>query len=201
MAALCAVVSTASAQLEKGKLLIGGSIGHFTMKNKGDYEKWKFKTQIIAPTIGYFINDHLAIGTTLRISHSKNTNQYYVTQQTNYEISPFVRYYVDISTDFKFFGEFAVAAGNGKIKGVNILDGVPYPNISKTKNYGAYLAPGLAFLPAKRWSVNLQFNLLNYQRNQVKNNYNPGSQTAVWTNNFNFGFNTIGPSIGVNFHL
>ncbi len=201
MAALCAVVSTASAQLEKGKLLIGGNIGHSTMKYNLGNANWKLKRQTIAPTIGYFINDHLAIGTTLRISHSKNTEQYYVTQQTNYDLLPFVRYYVNISTDFKFFGEFGVAAGNGKIKGINFSEGAPYPYISKTKNYGAYLAPGLAFLPAKRWSVNLQFNLLNYQRNQVKNSYNTENQTAVWTNSFNFGFSTISPSIGVNFHL
>lgn len=205
MAALCAVGSAASAQLEKGRLMIGGNVGYSRnsyegYSNTSSFSSNNFKSNAfaISPTAGYFINDNLAIGTNLSYTNRKTNSTSYFRKESLYGVNPFIRYYLNISPDFKFFAEFMMGASVGKSDEVS--NGFIYKN--KRKEYSAALAPGLAFLPAKKWSVDLRFDLINYTNSQVKNtNPDAESNRYVGSNYFNFGLSTIRPSIGVNYHL
>ncbi|MBB2150704.1 outer membrane beta-barrel protein [Pedobacter gandavensis] len=204
MAALCAVSIAASAQLEKGRLMVGGNVGYSRNSNEGpsnaaiSTNTFKSNAFAISPTAGYFINDNLAIGTNISYTNRKSNSTSYFRKESLYGVNPFIRYYLNISSDFKFFAEFMMGASLGKSDEVS--NGFIYKN--KRKEYSAALAPGLAFLPAKKWSVDLRFNLINYTNSQVKST-NPDAENNryVGSNYFNFGLNTISPSIGVNYHL
>ncbi len=200
MAVLCAAASTASAQLEKGKILIGGSAGTYNSKSSyDDYADSKSRGITIAPMIGYFVSDNLVIGTALRYAFHKNRFSYdSKAEETNYIISPFARYYLSISPSFKFFGDFSVGIGKIETKTYNPFDDSSY-RLTKENTYGTSLAPGLTFLPAKRWSVDLRFTLFNYSRNE-KTHEIPNTNYYK-TNQFSFGLTTMNPTIGVNFHL
>ncbi|MCX2451974.1 outer membrane beta-barrel protein [Pedobacter sp. PLR] len=201
MAALCAVGTAATAQLEKGRLMIGGNVGYFRSNQESQFYNHKLKSLSISPTAGYFIKDNLAIGTSLRYYSNKINASNYIQKQSSYALIPFIRYYLNISSEFSFFAEFALAAGIGNSEEFALHEPY-YRKESKYKEYGAALAPGLAFLPAKRWSVNLRFNLLDYSNTQVKDlSDDAENKHYVGSNQFNFGFNTIRPSIGVNYHL
>lgn len=199
MAVLCAVGTAATAQLEKGKVMVGGNVTYIK-QNYRNGQELEMTSNSISPTAGLFLKDNLVIGTSLRYGYAKTRDLSNFEKQTNYAFIPFVRYYLNITTDFKFFTEFTVTAGMGRSKGLNNYDNQHFKK--KTQEFGAGIAPGLAFLPAKRWSVDLRFSLLDYTNTRVKNT-DPNAQNTkyVGSDNFNFGLNTLRPSVGVHYHL
>lgn len=198
MAVLCAVASTASAQLEKGKILMGGSAGFGIRENPGSSSFSKSRYHNISPMVGYFVSDNLVVGAAFNYGFSKEKS--YETKNTNYGISPFARYYLNISPSFKFFGELRAGIGKEKYTSSDSNDRIT--TLIRSNNYSAAVAPGLTFLPAKRWSVDLRFSLLNFNRNERKDD-SPNSENTNHrvTNQFSFGLTTVNPMIGVNFHL
>lgn len=199
MAVLCAIGTAATAQLEKGKVMIGGNVSYYKDISRNGLEP-EMSSNSISPTAGLFLKDNLAIGTSIRYVRSFSGDLGNFERQTNYALIPFVRYYLNITTDFKFFTEFMVIAGMGRSKGLRSYDNQRFKR--KTQEFGAAIAPGLAFLPAKRWSVDLRFNLLDYTNSRVKNTSPYAERTRyVKSDNFNFGLNTSNPSVGVHYHL
>ncbi len=106
------ICSNVSAQTSKGKFLLGGltyvggggfdatSIGYTTTKSKddsgdGDYKGKEFSFNL-APKLGYFVIDNLALGLdfTLVSSFNKTTNTDFKYNSTLFTAGPFVRYYI-----------------------------------------------------------------------------------------------------------
>ena len=200
MAVLCAVGTAATAQLEKGKLMIGGNVGlHSYVTENGIYGATRTNGFSISPRASYFIKENLVIGTSISYGFNKRKGIDYDQEQSVYALNPFARYYLNITDHFKFFGEFMLSAGGG-----NTLTYQHWGIVNKSQNkyYSASIAPGLAFLPAKKWSIDLRFGLLDYTNQQVKDD-SPDAENKdyVGSSQFNFGLNTIRPSIGINFHL
>jgi opacity protein-like surface antigen len=151
----------------------------------------------------------LAIGLAIGANHSKMTSTsfdtFYNTQNTtvnktrSYDISPLLRYYVDINEKFKIFGQFNAGIGFGKSSQLSSNPGGFDANV-KTTTYSASIKPGIAIFPSKKIAIELGFTLFSYAKSD---NNASGTQLAYnyKMENFNFGFNSFTPNLGVNFHF
>lgn len=197
----------AQAQTEKGDFLLGGSVTYFTQKNGTQPRSNNFG---ITPKFGYFINKNFALGAQLLYNYNKRDgflilDEYYTgnllqggDNSQSYGISPFTRYYVDLSDHFKFFGELALSVATGKSKNVDENGKSTITNYHFNK-YGAGISPGLAFFPTKKWAVEFAFPLLTYTKQTYSKIASPNSVRN--NDNFGFGLNTFSPAIGVNYHF
>lgn len=212
MVALCATAFAANAQTEKGKSLIGGSFNFFTANAEQGTSTLKQNEFSIGPNYGYFVSKNLAIGLNVSYRYSKNSTAYtqltavngsyintIITQtqkQNTTNIGPFIRYYVDITEKFKFFGQFNASVGFGKAE--NIITNIT-PSINKSTAYSANITPSFAFFPTKKIAVELGFGLLSYFNSTSK--YEVATAEKSKNEGFKFGFDAVNPTVGVNFHF
>ena len=208
MVALSAVTFTVHAQTEKGNKILGGSLSFLTVNTKLTNANTKQNEFSIGPKFGYFIGRNVAVGLDASYSLSKSSSSYIATtaangnydenlvtqsaKNQNTNLGAFVRYYVDITERFKFFGQFNANVGFGKIEQTNAI---PTDNT----NYNASISPSIAFFPTQKLAIELGFGLISYQYNKIK--YKDRNADSYNMNVFNFGFRSFNPSLGVNFHF
>ncbi|SHG09916.1 outer membrane beta-barrel protein [Pedobacter caeni] len=210
--ALSIFTLASNAQTEKGNFLIGGSIGYSTAKSSAGSSSQSHRSTAytISPKIGYFIDNNFAIGTKLQYSANKsnysNRNYqngipgewtYNVDRTDSYGISPFVRYYVNITDILKFYGEFEMSFETGKSKSKN--DKGEMITKDKFNNYRPAISPGLVLFPSKKWAIEFSFPLVSYEKRTFSRI--SGQEEKASTNSFNFGLNTFAPKLGLNYHF
>lgn len=210
--ALSAFTLTSIAQTEKGTFLLGGSISYAskTSKTESRSDRSKNHAYTISPKMGYFIENNFAIGTKLRFSRQKNrysANAFQNgsgqlvsqgTETNSYGISPFARYYVNITEQLKFYGEFEMSFEKAKSKMLNPGGEFLIPDYKYTI-YRPALSPGLVLFPSKKWAIEFSFPLFSFESRDYSNASNGGQKTN--TNAFNFGLSTFNPQIGINYHF
>jgi hypothetical protein len=210
MGVLCAIAFTANAQTEKGKKLFGGSFNLLTANADQGSNTLKQNEFSIGPKFGYFFGKNLAIGIDVNYSYVKVDTTYptliavngsytystaiATTKNRSSNIGPFIRYYVDITEKYKFFGQFNANIGFGKSEQSNVA-----PSEAKITAYGASVSPSFAFFPTKKIAVELGFGLLSYTNSTSK--YEVASVEKSKTEGFRFGFDAVNPTVGVNFHF
>ena len=211
LAMLSAFALAANAQTEKGKIIVGGSIGYSNNKNNRDTFDSKQTGFTLLPSAGYFIEDNLALG--LGIGYSgvtvtSNDKSKFLLRQKNktdyFMVSPFIRHYVNISDQFKFFSQLSVPMQWGNVKNevssgnptVSYVPGSSY----KTTSIGVSIAPGLAYFPTKRIGIQLSVDGLAYFWNKSENKTN-SFNNDVKSNSFNLGTDFFAPKIGIQFYL
>lgn len=211
LAMLSAFALAANAQTEKGKTIVGGTIGYSNDKNNNDHVDSKQTTFTLLPSIGYFIKDNLALG--LGIGYSSVTantsekSEFLMNQKNktdNFIVSPFIRHYVNISDQFKFFSQLSVPMRWGNVKtevgsgnpAVNYVPGSSY----KTSSIGVSIAPGLAYFPTRRIGIQLSVDGLSYFWNKAEHK-NQSPESVSKSNEFNFGTDFFAPKIGIQFHF
>lgn len=223
MAALCAIGFSASAQTEKGKSFINGSIGYTSDKasqasagTPNVATDQKSKSFNIMPQFGYFVADNFAIGlgigyvqnkTTLNGINTVSSYVYYSTQtakQHIFSIQPFARKYVNVADKFKFFGQLSAGIGFGKGENNSVYYSNPTlvatsEDSYKLTSYNASLSPGFAFFPSKKWAIEFSFPLLSYTKTKPKDQSSGFSMPSSET--FSFATDSFNPSIGFNFHF
>ncbi len=194
MVAIAGLAFTTQAQTEKGNVMLGGNLGFNSSKvdgaNKSDVN---FS---VVPTVGYFISDNIAIGTGVGYNYDKKVSNKNLNQ--SFEVSPFGRYYVGLSDQFKFFGQLSVPMAFGNNKLVDDQGEVADDKYESTTNIGVNLAPGLAFYPTKKIGIELSVNGLGY------NHYTAEAELTgnkVKSNAFGFNADTFAPKLGVMFHF
>jgi len=193
LVAVAGLVYGANAQTEKGKIMLGGSLGFNSTKVEG-----AAKSDVsfsIVPNVGYFISDNFAIGTGVGYTSNKEVSDNNLNQA--FKVAPFGRYYVNLSDQFKFFGQLAVPMefGNNKFVDNNGDTGV---KLAKTTDIGVNLAPGFAFFPTKKIGIEVSVNGLGYNNRKVTNEIT-GNETTV--NSFGLEASTLAPKLGVQFHF
>ena len=216
MAILCAIALTSNAQTEKGQNLIGGAIGFSSNKetqpantNGSNNRTTSFS---ISPRYGHFFAKNLAIGIVAGYINNKTTYDY--TQTTantvlsqdyikthEFNVGPYLRYYVDIVDKFKFYGQFNASIGFGKGNNTYSPINVQLSTIdTKLNSYNVGITPGFAFFPAKRWAIEFSFPLVAYNKQTTK--YQVSNSELKYTSEaFSSGISSFNPSIGLNFHF
>jgi hypothetical protein len=194
MVAIAGLALTTQAQTEKGNVMLGGNVGFNTSKAEG-----AAKSDVnfsIVPTVGYFVSDNIAIGTGVGYTYDKSVSNNNLNQA--FEVSPFGRYYVGLSDQFKFFGQLAVPMAFGNNKLVSDEGDVADDKYASTTNIGVNLAPGLAFYPTKKIGIELSVNGLGYNHYEVKDELTGNKAKG---NSFGFNADTFAPKLGVMFHF
>jgi hypothetical protein len=176
-------VLTSQAQINKGSVLLGGSIGY----NKGKSATWqqdiKIKTFIFSPAVGVAVKENLVVGA--RIDYLKQTQNsqndaYYTNKQAietkNYGGGLFVRGYVPVINRLYVFGEGT--ASYTVLRETNTqTSNYNDKQVRKTKGYstGLSFTPGVSFAVTKKFQIEGGFNsLFNVSYLKSKTNYTTG---------------------------
>ncbi len=94
---LLITVTNLSAQIQKGTVLIGGTVGFNNVSEDGD----GITTINFSPIVGFFLSDRLAIGGSLDFNLIADDGD----NTTSFGLTPFVRYYFNDSGPARFFGQ------------------------------------------------------------------------------------------------
>lgn len=166
---VCAFMVTTRAQISKGAVWVGGSIGYSQSKNDfkdpivQDYKTSSFN---VSPAIGFVVKDNLVVGFRLTYGHDKTKNNSSISEsKTNsYGGGIFVRKYIPIISRLYLFGEASAAytASKGDETWKEYVNG-SYVNVKKTtKGLGTNLnvTPGLAVAITKKFQLETSLNSL-----------------------------------------
>lgn len=190
VAVLAVAGLTASAQTEKGKILVGGSIGLGTEKSDVDGAESTVNFEIV-PKVGYFVSNNIAVGLGLGYEYNKFSDD---SKEDQVTVAPFGRYYKNLSDQFKFFGELSVPIGFGSAKDE---DG---EKEWESTSFGVAVAPGFAFYPTKKIGIELAFSGINFESRKVEDGDGDKIDAASGTS-FGIGANFFAPRLGVVFHF
>jgi len=193
LVAVAGLIYSANAQTEKGKFILGGNVGFNSTKVSGA-PKSDVSFSIV-PQVGYFVGNNFAIGTGVGYTYDKQVSDNNLNQA--FQVSPFGRYYVNLSDQFKFFGQLSVPMAFGNNKVVD-AQGETGAKVGSTTSIGVNVAPGFAFFPTKRIGIEVSVNGLGYENYQVKNE---ATGAKVTSNSFGLEANTFAPKLGVMFHF
>lgn len=115
------IAQQSSAQFNKGRILAGGTVRFDSDKSKDKtgsttVDDYKATSVTLAPNVGYFIIDKLAVGGRLSLSSTtlKDAgNSGVKSSSSGFTISPFVRYYLDPGIFFQ--GQVGFGTSKNKI--------------------------------------------------------------------------------------
>jgi opacity protein-like surface antigen len=190
-----AMAFTTQAQTEKGKFIVGGNAAFDT--NKSDAEGAKSNTSFkIVPSVGYFVSDNIAVGTGVGYSYDKQVGKF---ENQAIVVSPFGRYYANLSESFKFFGQLSVPMAFGKDKAVDAAGKVG-DKVGTSTQIGVALAPGFAFYPTKRIGIEFGINGLSYNNTRYEN-ADGDKIKGAGSDSFSLGANFFKPNLGIQFHF
>lgn len=195
LVAVSALAFSSQAQTEKGKIMLGGNLAFDTYKSDASGAKSNTSFEIL-PSVGYFVNDNFALGTGVGYSYAKNIG---TTETQAFVVSPFGRYYTNISDSFKFFGQLSVPMEFGSAKTVDNSGDVG-AKIGNTTQIGVALSPGFAFFPTSKIGIEFALNGLSYENYRVDNADGDNVEGQGY-DAFSFGTNFFAPRIGVQFHF
>lgn len=198
----------ATAQTEKGTILIGGGIGF--SKTSSDYESELFNHESSSfnfnfnPDFALFFKDTWAVGISMPLSWSKNeilsdqgnNDVIYENKLTDIGIAPFIRKYFPFGEKFSAFGQ--LQAGYYYLSSSNNLEDPD--NNFKSNRIGVEGTLGLAYFPKNWLGINLSIIPISYNYSDVDNEVNP-AEFSYKSNGINFGLNTSSINLGVNFFL
>ncbi|TCZ70988.1 outer membrane protein [Flaviaesturariibacter aridisoli] len=199
-------VAAVNAQLNKGRIFLGGSITSSSTENTTVNNPNNIVTKqsafVIDPTIGVFAKENLVVGINVGFSKAK-TEAAGNTQQEQRTIAPgvFLRRYYPLGKSFFFYGHGGLNYINQKSETFN---GTTPVNEVNGNGFGLTIFPGVAYAIRKNFLLEVSLrNLLtaNYVSSEIKN---PNNIVTAKTNTFNLGVNGGGGvplSIGFNILL
>lgn len=159
---ICTLVATTKAQISKGAVWVGGSIGYSQSNSGVDTFTLKARSLNINPAIGMVVKDNLVVGISFLYSHNNTTN-YALFQEgkTNtYGAGLFVRRYIPIVSRLYVFGEVEVNYQSSKINyGDKNIQGNP-AYTTKGWSSGLSVTPGVSFAVSKKFLLETSFNNL-----------------------------------------
>lgn len=181
----------AQAQIEAGKILLGGSISYSsTTIESGRNSTNNFS---ILPAATYMMNKQIGVGLGIGYStgsgESKQNSGTQTSSSSSFSFNPHARYYKAIggSENFYFFGQMQVFLGFSDSKTTQQPD-FSYSQTSTTM--GIDIAPNFAFMPSKKWAIELGFSGIGYSI------VNPeGDNNNQY--NFSFGLSSFIPRLGM----
>lgn len=196
--ALCAIVLTSNAQTEKGNFLLGGTASYQSSKSDAEGAK-AFENLSIVPNLGYFVADNFAVGTGVGYNYAKLPFASVTGRTESFVVSPFGRYYVGLSDQFKFFGQASVPMAFGTTKSTD-ANGETGDKTGTSTAIGVALSPGFAFYPTKRIGIELAIRGAAYNSRTVKDN-DDNKLKGAGSEEFSIGTDFFTPQIGIQFHF
>ncbi len=189
--AAVAISFSATAQTEKGKLMLGGNVSYDYQKvENADNASHAFQ---LAPSVGYFFGDNFAAGLGLGYGYYENVSgasAFGIADQIHaFQLAPFARAYQG-DGDFKFFGQLSVPMAWGT---AHVND----EKIGSLESYGVAVSPGFAWFPTSKIGLELSVKGLYFENNTI----NPEIGSKVTQNSFGLNADSFAPKIGVQFYF
>jgi hypothetical protein len=180
-----------NAQTTQGTISLGGSVGISTEKDETDGEDTKSSEFNFSPSVGYFVIDNLMVGLNLSIVNGKEDDGFGGDDKYSaLFFGPFARYYKFTSNEqFAFFAETGLLFGTYKDK----PDG---QDETKASAFNFYISPGFAYFFNEHWVVDLSFQAISFSSFDPDKDADDDKSTE-----FNFGFQTFNPSIGIRYNF
>jgi hypothetical protein len=165
--AICTAIAS-KAQISKGSIIVGGSLGLSTSTVKDDNgNKMSSNTTFsIAPSFGKAYKENRIFGINLNYSHTGDVDA------NSFGGGVFLRQYKSLSKNFYVFGDESLNISYGSYKYLGSNGTNPY--VEKIKTTASYfsLAPGLAYdLTRKMQFEILLSNLLSLNYSNIKHDY------------------------------
>ena len=196
--AVCAIIFSASAQTEKGTFLLGGTASYQSTKSDADGAKADQNLNLV-PNLGYFVADNFALGTGVGYNYSKVGTASPVGQNEAVAVRPFGRYYVNLSEQFKFFGQASVPMAFGTVKATD-ANGDAGDKVGTSTSIGVALSPGFAYFPTKKIGIEFAFQGASYNNYSVED-ANNNDINGAGREDFSVGTSFFTPQIGLQFHF
>jgi hypothetical protein len=177
-------VVTSQAQIKKGSLLLGGSVGFNQIKSKGDasaVSTIKTNTVTISPSVGVALKENLVAG--VRFNYMKYTQKsnydvanYLNTDIKNYGGGIFLRGYVPVINRLYVFGEGSATYTDVKQTSIQGYYTSKQERKIKGWNTGLSFTPGISYGVSKKFQIEGGFNSLfsaTYAKSKTTYNDNP----------------------------
>ncbi len=181
-----ATAAHAQSAIAAGTISLGGSIGYSSSSSKESSsagntsftDEGKRSQFNLAPAVGYFVADNLAIGLSLSYQAYSNAGSTYRTSSpgtnraeldpaTVIRVGPYVQYYKMLSDQFGVLG--TLSGGYQSTKDSRYSNGGNNAVVQELKASGLYagLTPGVIFFPIPKFGISaavggLSYNRLNY---------------------------------------
>ena len=205
----------ANAQIERGKLFVGGTIGLNTYGGSSETIEGSTTTIVddvsvlgfnIIPRIGYMLTENIGAGLGVGYDYTKTTvpdafdngtdlfDQ--VTKNGTFTVSPFARYYMNVADKFYLFGELGFPIDIGSYKDLmwnDNTDGVVDNDVKYSSiSYGFGLGLGANYFVSNNIALEAGFNILGLQYNTSKTTMEQdnGDKATDINSYFNLDFDT-----------
>lgn len=195
---LAAISFSSNAQTEKGKFIVGGTASYQSTKSDADNAKANESLSLV-PNLGYFVSDNFAIGTGLGYNYSKTAVASPTGKEEAIIVSPFGRYYMGLSDQFKFFGQVSVPMAFGATNSTD-ANGDVIDKTGTSTSVGVAVSPGFAYFPTKKIGLEFALTGVSYNSYTVKD-ANENEIKGAGREDFSFGTNFFTPKIGIQFHF
>mgnify|MGYP005748026997 CR=1 FL=1 len=204
---------TAFGQLEKGNVLLGGSLSYSASKTNAEmnpFQSEKKNSQFdFSPDLGIFLDDTWVLGISLPFRWSTTTSQFNTGSSGNsgineskissMGIAPFVRKYYPIGEKLSAFGQIQLGFIQESSK--TIPNGNPANESLSESNYFNFIGTlGLSYFPKNWLGINLSLSPITFTSSSYQDqNYTENTEGDGQA--FSFGLDSNAISLGINFFL
>lgn len=173
---------TAGEGFSNGDAFISGSfnLGSNKYSAQGNFKESTFS---IAPTVGFFVSQNIALGLGLGFSSSKITKEEGddAFKTTTTTIGAYGRYYFTPAAKFSVFGQLSVEYATTKFN----------PSDLKVNGFGLGLSPGVNYFLNRNFAIEASWGALNYASAKAD------VDGAEASNDFEFGLNLDNINFGI----
>ncbi len=185
-----------SSPTAKGKWLIGPALSISSDSDDDGTTTTKETKMGFQSEIGYFISDDLSVGLGLAFGMQKSKVDGVDDNKASVLfVLPTLRYYMPITSKFKFLGKLQVPVGSIKntLQNGNAID-------VKTTNFGVQVIPAFAFFPSNKISIEMTLGSLYFDSSKTGEVKTTSLGLDILNDNDHTAFIT-GPTLGVKWHL
>jgi hypothetical protein len=173
----------------KGDLFASGTLSY----SSTTYEDLSNTTFVLAPRLGFFVGNNVAIGAVVssRVNTQENyegAGEVYETTYTTFSGGAFVRFYFSAQNRFNTFID--VSGAYTSTKNENDLNDIEY----KTTGFTAGVTPGINYFISKHFALEASYAFLNYTTSKPDVE---GDAEAESTDTFSVGFNLSNIAVGL----
>jgi opacity protein-like surface antigen len=172
----------------KGDVFVSGALTLGSSKT-GDFKANAFE---IAPKVGYFVTENIAVGASVGYQSLKYDNGAADATNTGLGLGAFGRYYFTPASKFSLFAELGFDYTSFDEE-FDAQDGSLYGSSFESKEIGFGLGAGMNYFVSSNFSIEAGVAVLGYSSNDN------GGNGADKTNTFSFGGDWRAVTFGVNY--
>ena len=173
----------------KGDVFVSGAFTLSSAKT-GDFKENSFE---IAPKVGYFVTENIAVGASVGLQSLKFDNGSADATNSGLGLGAFGRYYFTPANKFSLFAELGIDYTSFDEE-FDAESGTVYGSSFESKELGFGLGAGMNYFVSSNFSIEAGVAVLGYSSND-----NGGGSGVDKTNNFSFGGDWRAVTFGVNY--